>query len=277
MPILSNLSHRFHMLTTDAKPDPPRIPVEGYTHNLESNTVNDDEPKTTKFESVSITSEAQLEQNVTSSEKNNAAPITNTKSSTKEQDLNDTKASSQNANERKIPNVKTKTKSKQHKHSQGERTRVVNYNIINSNGVKIGSRTSYICNINQFANGHVKATEELCSKKIRQMPAEVERLCVCTDEITLDDIFTIKTYIGHGWRDVARKLLYSEGQIEQFEENYKFRGISEVIYQLFLDWKRANTKNANIGNLINILWICKEYDCAILLASARNINLKYHK
>ncbi|KAK9306102.1 hypothetical protein QLX08_003153 [Tetragonisca angustula] len=269
MPILSNLSHRFHMLTTDAKPDPPRIPVEGYTHNLESN--NDDEPKTTKFESVSITSGAQLEQNVTSSEKNDAVPIINTKSSTKEQDLNDTKASSQNANERKIPNVKTKTKSKQHKHSQG--TRIVNYNIINSNGVKIGSRTSYICNINQFANGHVKATEELWSKKIRQMPAEVERLCVCTDEITLDDIFTIKTYIGHGWRDVARKLLYSEGQIEQFEENYKFRGISEVIYQLFLDWKRANTKNADIGNLINILWICKEYDCAIRLVSARSKSL----
>ncbi|KAK1116625.1 hypothetical protein K0M31_018244 [Melipona bicolor] len=271
MSILSNLSHRFHMLTTDAKPDPPRIPVEGYTHNLESNTVNDNKPKTTKFESVSITSEAQLEQNVTSSEKNDAVPITNTKSSTKEQDLNDTKASSQNANERKIPNVKTKTKSKQHRHSHG--TRVVNYNIINSNGVKIGSRTSYICNINQFANGNVNATEELWSKKIRQMPAEVERLSVCTDEITLDDIFTVKTYIGHGWKDVARKLSYSEGQIEQFEENYKFRGISEVIYQLFLDWKQANTKNADIGNLINILWICKEYDCAIRLVSARSKSL----
>lgn len=104
----------------------------------------------------------------------------------------------------------------------------MNYNIINSNGVKIGSKTSYICNINQSAKDNVEATEELWSKKIRQMPAEVERLCVCTDEITLDDIFTIKTYIGHGWKDVARKLLYSEGQIEQFEENYKFRGISEV-------------------------------------------------
>lgn len=100
------------MLTTDAKPDPPRIPVEGYTHNLESNTVNDNGPKTTKFESVFITSGAQLQQNVTSSEKNDAVPITNAKSSAKEEDLNDTKASSQNANERKIPNVKTKTKSK---------------------------------------------------------------------------------------------------------------------------------------------------------------------
>ncbi|CAD1480518.1 unnamed protein product, partial [Heterotrigona itama] len=250
MPIFSNLSHRFHMLTTDAKPDPPRIPIEGYTHNLESNTVNDDGPKSRKFESVSITSGGQLEQNVTSSEKNDAVPITTAKSSTKEEDLSDTKTFSQNANE-----------------PQG--TRIVNYNIINSNGVKIGSRTSYICNINHLTKDNVEATEELWSKKIRQMPAEVERLCVCTDEITLDDIFTIKTYIGHGWKDVARKLFYSEGQIEQFEENYKFRGISEVIYQLFLDWKRANTKNADIGNLINILWICKEYDCAIRLASAR--------
>lgn len=107
-------------------------------------------------------------------------------------------------------------------------TRVVNYNIINSNGVKIGSKTSYICNINQFAKNNSHASEETWTKNIRQMPAELERLRTCTDEINLDDIFIIKTYIGHGWKDVARKLLYSDGQIEQFEENYKFRGISEV-------------------------------------------------
>lgn len=105
----------------------------------------------------------------------------------------------------------------------------MNYNIINSNGVKIGSRTSYICNINQFAKDNTETTEETWSKsKIRQMPVEVKCLCASTDEITLNDIFIIKTYIGHGWKDVARKLLYSDGQIEQFEENYRFRGISEV-------------------------------------------------
>ncbi|XP_050589688.1 protein immune deficiency isoform X1 [Bombus affinis] len=269
MPILSNLSHRFHMLTTDAKPDPPRIPIEGYTHNLEPNTINGDETKTTKFESVPITTEPQLElKNVTSPDKDDAVPITNAKSSTEKQDLNDTKGAQDDAKERRKPNIKTKTKSKQRKHSQG--THVVNYNIINSNGVKIGSKTSYICNINQFAKNNSHASEETWTKNIRQMPAEVERLRTCTDEINLDDIFIIKTYIGHGWKDVARKLLYSDGQIEQFEENYKFRGISEVIYQIFLDWKQANTKNADIGNLINILWICKEYDCAIRLAAARS-------
>lgn len=108
--------------------------------------------------------------------------------------------------------------------------RVVNYNIINSNDVKIGSRTSYICNINQFAGNNDGTSENAWTKsKIRRMPLEVERLCACTDEITLDDIFIIKSYVGRGWKDVARKLSYSDGQIEQFEENYRFRGISEVI------------------------------------------------
>lgn len=102
---------------------------------------------------------------------------------------------------------------------------VINYNIINSSDVKIGSRTSYICNINQFSKNKV---EEDVKSKTRQMPIEVKRLCTSSDEITLDDIFIIKTYIGYGWKDVARKLLYLDSQIEQFEENYKYRGISEV-------------------------------------------------
>lgn len=34
MPILADLSRRLHLLTTDAKPDPPRDGVPSYTHNL---------------------------------------------------------------------------------------------------------------------------------------------------------------------------------------------------------------------------------------------------
>lgn len=139
-------------------------------------------------------------------------------------------------------------------------TSVVNYNIVNSNGVKIGARTSYICNVNQFASKGAGAAspapEESWSKsEIRQMPAEVERLCACTDEITLQDIFVVKTHIGHGWRDVARRLLYSDGQIEQFEENYRFRGISEVSLTSYI-WTMLIPSRMLIvlvsGNLSNI-------------------------
>lgn len=123
MPILSNLSRRFHMLTTDAKPDPPRIPIRGYTHNLASNTKNDDKSKKTKYESVPITAEAQFERNNAipsegeKSRLNDAVPTTvEDNSSPKKQDPNDAKSSPHSTKERIRPNVKTKTKMKQHKH-----------------------------------------------------------------------------------------------------------------------------------------------------------------
>lgn len=50
MPILSELSRRFQMLTTDAKPDPPRTGVPGYTHNLPP--TEDEETKKTRSKSM---------------------------------------------------------------------------------------------------------------------------------------------------------------------------------------------------------------------------------
>lgn len=107
----------------------------------------------------------------------------------------------------------------------------MNYNIVNSNGVKIGSRTSYICNVNQYAaNNHTSAQSEASwsKPKYRPMPEDVEELSACEEELAFEDMITIKTHIGHGWRDVAKRLSYSDGQVEQFEENYKQSGIDEV-------------------------------------------------
>lgn len=55
MPILSELSRRFHMLTTDAKPDPPRTGIPGYTHNLPP--TEDEEAKKTRSKSTPTTPE----------------------------------------------------------------------------------------------------------------------------------------------------------------------------------------------------------------------------
>lgn len=270
MSILSELSRRFSMLTTDAKPDPPRIEINGYTHNLNSNRENEEIKTKSRF--AHVASKVQFEENnVTSSENkksvlNGSIPI-NTNSSFTKQNFDDANNSATNENQQKGPNIKTKKKSKQYKYSQG--THVVNYNIINSNGVKIGPKTSYICNINQFPTNNAEASDETGLKaEIRQMPIEVKHFCSSTKEITLEDIFTIKTYIGRNWKDVARKLLYTDGQIDQFEENYRFKGIGEIVYQIFLDWKQANTKDAEIGKLVKILWACREYDCAVQLVSA---------
>lgn len=109
---------------------------------------------------------------------------------------------------------------------------IINYNIVNSNGVKIGARTSYICNINNFStndkSNNIPTNTNWSKPKSRLMPESVELLTRCYDEITFEDMFLIRTHMGLGWKDVARRLFYSDGQIEQFEENYRHEGIDEV-------------------------------------------------
>ncbi|XP_020290593.1 uncharacterized protein LOC109858091 isoform X2 [Pseudomyrmex gracilis] len=264
MPIFSQLSRRFYdMLTTDAKADPPRIGVEGYTHNLPPTrheklreTQSESTPATTP-EKEHVTASMHRQKSVP----NDARPTTPTDfGKTKQEDLRFSRSTSES--EHKRPKAKTKTK-----HAQG--TSVVSYNIVNSNGVNIGSRTSYICNVNQYPTTQSEAAS-WSKPKYRPMPESVEELSTCDDELAFNDMLIIKTHVGHGWRDVARRLSYSDGQIEQFEENYRHKGIDEVIYQLLLDWKQANTRDAKLGILVSILWSCQEYDCVERLAATRS-------
>lgn len=127
----------------------------------------------------------------------------------------------------------------------------MNYNIVNSNGVKIGSRTSYICNVNHYpTNNNATAQPEPSKPKHRPMPQNVEELSACDEQLTFDDMVTVKTHIGHGWRDVARRLSYSDGQIEQFEENYRHKGIDEVIIEL-----RAFETGRSISNNSSVTFV----------------------
>ncbi|XP_070166208.1 immune deficiency isoform X1 [Polyergus mexicanus] len=268
MPILSQLSRRFHdMLTTDAKPDPPRTENKGYTHNLPP--TSDEELRKAQSKSTPTTPEKEHDDDVTmqgqKSVPNDARPTTPTDFSTKPEDLGDTKKTTSESKEYKRSRTKTKSK-----HTQG--MNVINYNIVNSNGVKIGSQTSYICNINQYPANNASGVQSEASwskPKYRSMPENVEELSTCEEELAFDDMLVIKTHIGRGWRDVARRLSYSDGQIEQFEENYRHKGIDEVIYQLLLDWKQANTRDAQLGALVSIMWSCQEYDCVERLVAVR--------
>ncbi|XP_077265605.1 death domain-containing immune deficiency protein [Temnothorax americanus] len=262
MPIISKLSRRFHMLTTDAIPDPPR--TESHVANL--STTPDEE--LTKTESKSMPATPQKEQVVVDdtlstqrqkSVPNDARPTTSTDFSTKSsEDLGDTRSTSE-SKEYKRSSKTTK------KHPKG-----TNITIINSNGVTITNHKSYTCQVNPYPANNDAAQSETTSKtKLRPMSEDVQELSTCKEELGLDDMFIIKTHVGHGWRDIARKLSYSDGQIDQFEENYSHKGVNEIIYQLLLDWKQANTRDAQLGTLVSILWDCQEYDCVEQLAEAR--------
>ena len=108
----------------------------------------------------------------------------------------------------------------------GKSSSAINYNIVNSSNVKIGPRTSFICNLNQ----HVTVPSDFpCKAKIfKHMPPYIKDLSESQEEISHKDMLVIKQFMGSGWRDVARELGYSEGQIDQFQENFSTRGMDEV-------------------------------------------------
>lgn len=63
------------------------------------------------------------------------------------------------------------------------------------------------------------------------MPRDIKDLTECKEEISKKEMLLIKQHMGSGWRDVARKLNYTDGKIQQFQENFSIQGMDEVIYK----------------------------------------------
>ena len=60
------------------------------------------------------------------------------------------------------------------------------------------------------------------------MPTNIRDLSECKEEISKEDMLEIKDHMGSGWKDVARKLDYTDGKIEQFEVDFSSYGLKEV-------------------------------------------------
>ncbi|XP_057324022.1 protein immune deficiency isoform X1 [Microplitis mediator] len=206
---------KLNMLSTDAKPDPPRISLSYMNDDTKNATCKQQENFSHKVQSYPLLEEQ---------------------------------------------NALKKPKNK----SIGD---VVNYNIINSNYVTIGTTNTYSCNIRQVSGTNHRRTKTSSNYVVSEMPQHVKVLSLSEQQLTIEHMFLIKTHIGYGWRRVFESLGYSKGQIDQFVENHRMKGIDEVIYQLLLDWKYLNGRNASIGTIINHLWKCQIYDCAEKLAA----------
>lgn len=94
------------------------------------------------------------------------------------------------------------------------------------------------------ANGPVKWANLKLSDTIRQMMD-------CEDDLDTDMMIAISRHLGYEWKQFARVLEYSEGQIEAFECDNDT--LSERIYQFILDWSR-NDDEPTLGKMVKLLW-----------------------
>lgn len=226
-------------LVCDAIPDPPR--------SVNNNSIRD---------RPNLSQEDQQE----NEQKTNIPIINNDESST-------SNATSDKSDESKSDRTKY---SKPKKRSTPAKV-VNNISIVGAGIVRIGPTTKHVYNLNACQNPDRKSFNKSKAegkKETREMPPHIQDLSRSDEKITKDHMLMIHVHLGKGWKEVAEKLGFSVGQIDQFLKDYESKGISEVIYQVLLQWQQIHTQNATIGQLVSAMWSAQEYDCAERFAIA---------
>lgn len=101
-------------------------------------------------------------------------------------------------------------------------------NINNSNGIHIGSNFT----INM---GKPQKEEKIVEEEIVKTEA-ICKLLEDTNPVTKEIISFVSEHIGKNWKVVARKLGYSEGQIDQHYEKNFVIGIREVCLYYYISY-----------------------------------------
>uniref|UniRef100_A0A182PTW0 Death domain-containing protein n=1 Tax=Anopheles epiroticus TaxID=199890 RepID=A0A182PTW0_9DIPT len=79
----------------------------------------------------------------------------------------------------------------------------------------------------------------------------ISQMMQSPDEIDPEIIDTVSRHLGYEWKSFARRLEYSEGQIDAFEADNST--LAEQIYSFVLDWTR-NDDEPTLGRLVTLLW-----------------------
>lgn len=86
-----------------------------------------------------------------------------------------------------------------------------------------------------------------------------------TDAVNERVMDVISTHLGENWRYLFRSLGYSDGQIDQTNEDWRnTNGVKEVIYRLLLDYSR-NNDNASLGHITKVMWKHGFRECVEIL------------
>uniref|UniRef100_A0A1L8DKT7 Putative receptor-interacting serine/threonine-protein kinase 1 n=1 Tax=Nyssomyia neivai TaxID=330878 RepID=A0A1L8DKT7_9DIPT len=130
------------------------------------------------------------------------------------------------------------------------------FQFTNVNNLHIGS----VFNITTEAGGtegarrvSPRARRTQNGERVYRKTPSIDAMMRCPDRLEHEHIEIIATHLGEDWRNVARDLGYSQGQIDQLIEDNHIIGIKEVIYQMILGWTQEDT-SASLGRITEILW-----------------------
>ncbi|NWT66354.1 RIPK1 kinase, partial [Prunella himalayana] len=133
---------------------------------------------------------------------------------------------------------------------------LIKYNITNSSGIQIGSYNHM--NIEE-QNSHVSTS-----------PVHMKEIYTCYEAMGVFDNTTVLTEkhlnlvrenLAKQWKHCARRLDFSDPEIDEIDHDYERDGLKEKVYQMLLKWvMREGTKGATVGKLAKALFGCQRVD-----------------
>lgn len=128
----------------------------------------------------------------------------------------------------------------------------IRYTICNSSGIQIGNYNYMDLGLNPLPPNNT-CKEESASRH----QAIFDNATSLTDK----HLNPIRENLGKQWKNCARKLGFTESQIDEIDHDYERDGLKEKVYQMLQKWQmREGTKGATVGKLAQALHQCCRID-----------------
>ncbi|XP_010621058.1 receptor-interacting serine/threonine-protein kinase 1 isoform X1 [Fukomys damarensis] len=124
-------------------------------------------------------------------------------------------------------------------------------NISNSTGIQIG--TYNYMEIGGMSSQLDNLEEESASK--------YQAIFDNTTSLTDSHLTPVRENLGKQWKNCARKLGFTESQIDEIDHDYERDGLHEKVHQMLQKWlMREGSKGATVGKLASALYQCSRKD-----------------
>lgn len=132
---------------------------------------------------------------------------------------------------------------------------LIQHSISKSTGIQIGSY-NYM-----EISGVNSQLDNICTNLEEESASKYQFIFDNTTSLTDDHLNPIRENLGKQWKNCARKLGFTESQIDEIDHDYERDGLQEKVYQMLQRWlMRKGSKGATVGKLALALYQCSRKD-----------------
>lgn len=127
--------------------------------------------------------------------------------------------------------------------------------IYNSTGIQIGDK-------NYMEVGGVSSPLlDSMYMNLKEPASKYQDIFDNTTSLTDKHLDPVRENLGRSWKSCARKLGFTESQIDEIDHDYERDGLKEKVYQMLQKWlMREGNKGATVGKLAFALHQCSRLD-----------------